>query len=89
MLEGQRSVQITVATVRYKSLGRPRIGVTSTYLAERLKVPPPCLAFLVSDIMPFAPHQKRSKAKAMAAYSWEGCSSWLISLLRGHCAYGV
>ncbi|KAK9905499.1 hypothetical protein WJX75_000993 [Coccomyxa subellipsoidea] len=38
MLEGQRSVQITVATVRYESLGRPRIGVTSTYLAERLKV---------------------------------------------------
>lgn len=41
MLEGQRSVQITVATVRYESLGRPRIGVTSTYLAERLKVLPP------------------------------------------------
>ncbi len=38
MLERERSVQVTVATVRYESLGRPRIGVTSTLLAERLKV---------------------------------------------------
>lgn len=38
MLEADRRVQVTVATVRYQSLGRPRIGVTSTYLAERLKV---------------------------------------------------
>ncbi len=38
MLEAERRVQITVATVRYQSLGRARIGVTSTYLAERLKV---------------------------------------------------
>ncbi|BDA47196.1 Sulfite reductase [NADPH] flavoprotein alpha-component [Coccomyxa sp. Obi] len=38
MLEAERRVQVTVATVRYQSLGRARIGVTSTYLAERLKV---------------------------------------------------
>lgn len=42
-LEGARSVQVTVAIVRYESLGRPRIGVTSTYLAERLKVLPSTL----------------------------------------------
>ena len=30
--------QVTVAVVRYESLQRQRIGVTSTYLAERLAV---------------------------------------------------
>ena len=30
--------QVTVAVVRYESLKRQRIGVTSTYLAERLAV---------------------------------------------------
>ncbi|KAK9832619.1 hypothetical protein WJX81_004423 [Elliptochloris bilobata] len=37
-LEGATRVAVTVAVVRYTSLGRPRIGVTSTYTAERLKV---------------------------------------------------
>lgn len=31
-------VQVTVAVVRYASLNRQRMGVTSTYLAERLQV---------------------------------------------------
>ena len=31
-------LQVTVAVVRYESLQRQRIGVTSTYLAERLAV---------------------------------------------------
>ena len=33
------SVHLTVATVRYESLGRPRGGVCSTYLAERADPP--------------------------------------------------
>lgn len=37
-LEHPRRVQVTVAVVRYASLSRERIGVTSTYLAERLQV---------------------------------------------------
>lgn len=36
-LEGAARVAVTVAVVRYVSLGRPRIGVTSTYTAERVK----------------------------------------------------
>ena len=36
-------MQVTVAVVRYQSLARERIGVTSTYLAERLQVCPRCL----------------------------------------------
>ena len=42
-LEHPRRVQVTVAVVRYHSLARERIGVTSTYLAERLQVCPHCL----------------------------------------------
>ena len=42
-LEHPRRVQVTVAVVRYRSLARERIGVTSTYLAERLQVCPCCL----------------------------------------------
>ena len=42
-LEHPRRVQVTVAVVRYRSLSRERIGVTSTYLAERLQVCPRCL----------------------------------------------
>ncbi|KAK9824028.1 hypothetical protein WJX72_007096 [[Myrmecia] bisecta] len=38
MLEGPRQVQVTVAVVRYVSLGVERVGVTSTQLAERLQV---------------------------------------------------
>ncbi len=41
-LEHPRRVQVTVAVVRYHSLARERIGVTSTYLAERLQVSPHC-----------------------------------------------
>ena len=37
-LEHPQRVQVTVAVVRYASLNRERIGVTSTYLAERLQV---------------------------------------------------
>ena len=37
-LEHPSRVQVTVAVVRYASLDRERIGVTSTYLAERLQV---------------------------------------------------
>ena len=37
-LEHSTHVQVTVAVVRYASLNRERIGVTSTYLAERLQV---------------------------------------------------
>ena len=36
-LESVARVAVTVAVVRYVSLGRPRIGVTSTFTAERLK----------------------------------------------------
>lgn len=36
--EHVRRVQITVAVVRYKALGRERIGVTSTFLKERMQV---------------------------------------------------
>lgn len=39
-LEHPKHVQVTVAVVRYASLDRERIGVTSTYLAERLQVDP-------------------------------------------------
>ena len=42
----QRPYQVTVAVVRYESLQRQRIGVTSTYLAERLAVH--CLLALAS-----------------------------------------
>lgn len=42
-LEHPWRVQVTVAVVRYRSLARERIGVTSTYLAERLQVWPCCL----------------------------------------------
>ena len=41
-LEHPTRVQVTVAVVRYASLNRERIGVTSTYLAERLQV---CVPF--------------------------------------------
>lgn len=37
-LEAATRVGVTVAVVRYESLGRPRIGVTSTYTAERMQV---------------------------------------------------
>ena len=37
-LEGPTRVQATVAVVRYESLSRPRLGVCSTYVAERLAV---------------------------------------------------
>ena len=37
-LEHPMRVQVTVAVVRYASLNRQRMGVTSTYLAERLQV---------------------------------------------------
>ena len=37
-------VQITVAVVRYKALGRDRIGVTSTFLKERMQVDHPTFA---------------------------------------------
>lgn len=36
--EAPARVQVTVAVVRYVSLARSRLGVTSTYLAERLEV---------------------------------------------------
>lgn len=36
--EHLKRVQITVAVVRYKALGRERIGVTSTFLKERMQV---------------------------------------------------
>ena len=36
-LEHAQRVQVTVAVVRYASLNRPRIGVTSTQLAERIQ----------------------------------------------------
>ena len=36
--EHVKRVQITVAVVRYKALGRDRIGVTSTFLKERMQV---------------------------------------------------
>jgi sulfite reductase (NADPH) flavoprotein alpha-component len=36
-LEHARRVQVTVAVVRYASLNRQRIGVTSTQLAERIQ----------------------------------------------------
>ena len=38
-LEDPGRVQVTVAVVRYESLNRHRIGVTSTQLAERIQVP--------------------------------------------------
>lgn len=41
--EHPKRVQITVAVVRYKALGRDRIGVTSTFLKERMQV---CLQLL-------------------------------------------
>ena len=37
-LEAATRVGVTVAVVRYESLGRQRIGVTSTYTAERMQV---------------------------------------------------
>ena len=37
-LEQPSRVQITVAVVRYTALGRERIGVTSTFLKERMQV---------------------------------------------------
>lgn len=37
-LEHAERVQITVAVVKYKALGRERIGVTSTFLKERMQV---------------------------------------------------
>ena len=37
-LENPTRVQITVAVVRYNSLGLDRIGVTSTFLKERMQV---------------------------------------------------
>ena len=39
-LEHAERVQITVAVVKYKALGRERIGVTSTFLKERMQVVP-------------------------------------------------
>ncbi len=36
--EAPDRVQVTVAVVRYDSLGQQRVGVTSTLLAERLQV---------------------------------------------------
>lgn len=36
--EHPKRVQITVAVVRYRALGRDRIGVTSTFLKERMQV---------------------------------------------------
>ncbi len=39
-LEAAARVAVTVAVVRYASLGRPRIGVTSTFAAERVRVRP-------------------------------------------------
>lgn len=43
MREGPTQVQVTVAEVRYNSLGVDRIGVTSTYLSDRVKVSLPSL----------------------------------------------
>ena len=37
-LEHAQRVQITVAVVKYQALGRERIGVTSTFLKERMQV---------------------------------------------------
>lgn len=37
-LEADARVQVTVAAVRYQTLGLDRIGVCSTYLSERLQV---------------------------------------------------
>lgn len=41
--EGATRVAVTVAVVRYDALGRNRVGVASTLLAERLQVPLPSL----------------------------------------------
>ena len=49
-LEQARRVQITVAVVRYKALGRERIGVTSTFLKERMQVCTFCYATLVCPV---------------------------------------
>jgi len=46
--EHPNRVQITVAVVRYKALGRDRIGVTSTFLKERMQV---CKSPVVSAIL--------------------------------------
>lgn len=37
-LENPQRVQITVAVVKYTTLGHDRIGVTSTFLKERMQV---------------------------------------------------
>lgn len=37
-LEGAARVQVTVAEVKYQTLGKGRVGVCSTYLSERLQV---------------------------------------------------
>lgn len=38
MREDPRKVQVTIAVVRYESLGHERVGVCSTYCGERLEV---------------------------------------------------
>lgn len=43
-------VQITVAVVRYQALGRERIGVTSTFLKERMQVCTSTLSLLFQSL---------------------------------------
>ena len=51
--EHPKRVQITVAVVRYNALGRERIGVTSTFLKERMQV---CTSAVVSAPANACPH---------------------------------
>ena len=63
---------MTVAVVRYVSLGRPRIGVTSTYTAERLQARPWAELWCRGDlpVEACAPHWL---GHCWAAWRMEGC----------------
>ena len=45
-LQDCNKVCVTAAVVRYKTLGRSRTGVTTTYLNDRLKIGTPCPVFM-------------------------------------------
>jgi len=61
-LEAAGRVAVTVAVVRYASLGRPRIGVTSTFAAERVRVRP--ARRVVRHVLDSGGHGGRSSARA-------------------------
>lgn len=51
-------LQVTVAVVRYDALGKDRVGVTSTLLAERLQV---------MRLLPASCHQRIAKEQTMVS----------------------